>query len=59
MAAKRKSRPRSKPAMIPRIDKSTYYDTYTREYLMRMREEEAQKWRAKSAESSKRKKLRP
>ena len=59
MANKGKSRPRGKPAVIPRIDKSTLYDTYTREPLMRLREEEYQKSCAKSAESSKRKKLRP
>ena len=59
MATKRKSRPRSKPAMIPRIDKSTLYDTYTREELMRMRDEEAEKWRAKRAVSSRRETRRP
>jgi hypothetical protein len=39
------------------------HDTYTREDLMRVREEEAKRWRARSAakaaESSKRRKLRP
>lgn len=56
---KRQAGPRSKPNPTPRIDKSCLFDTYTRDELMRLRDEEAEKWRAKSAESSKRKKLRP
>jgi hypothetical protein len=38
---------------IPRIDKSTTYDTFTRGELMRMRDEEAERMRSAKTKRSK------
>jgi len=38
---------------IPRIDKSSIHDTYTRGELMRLREEEVEKFRNAQIKSSK------
>ena len=52
ISKRKKKIPKRYQAVHPRVDKTTTFDTMTREALMRFREEEAEKFRNAKTKSS-------